>query len=111
MRFIFDGREFDTDKRVFVLGYAITKTWFWFDVNSDLCRNNIRNYKPAVKAAYITSVDLNAEKINGHVQNRVIGFHLDIPSGGRGELKVRDNCIVGRSAQECMRLYKERTTE
>ena len=41
MKFEFNGQEFDTEKRIFVLGYTIIKnSWFAFDGEESHCVTN-----------------------------------------------------------------------
>ena len=103
MKFNFDGREFDTDKPIYMLGYTIKDSWF----SVDLEREKRHIYKLSCKKLYVrtlTFTDLNY-KTEGGISS--IEFWT-----GRNNFysfpTTRKGSIIGRSPKECMKLFIER---
>ena len=100
MKFEFNGQEFDTEKRIFVLGYTILKnSWFEFDGEESRCVNNIRDYGPIVKSFFVDSLIFDVREINGHKKNVVTGLKLN-------DRFVKNGYILGHSSKECIEKFK-----
>ena len=107
MIFRFNGQEFDTDKRIFVLGYVIGKTWFPYRDNEPICKSHCLEYGPTVKSFYVRSVLFDTKKIDGRTHNFVTGLEFDF--GASRNSGVGREYIVGHSAKECLKIYQEKT--
>lgn len=100
MKFEFNGQEFDTDKRIFVLGYTIIKnSWFEFDGEESHCVNNIQSYGPVVKSFFVDSLTFGVREIDGRKKNVVTGLKLN-------NRVVKKGYILGHSSKECMEKFK-----
>ena len=104
MTFRFNGQEFNTDKRIFVLGYQILKTWFPYD-NDPHDKLRITEYGPTVKSFYVRSILFDTQMVNGRMQNVVTGLKFDFNGGVS---YVRTDHIIGHSSEECLKIYQER---
>lgn len=100
MKFCCNGREWNTDAPVYILGYCIKN---WFPVNT--------RYKDDMRKPKMVSVVCRKE----HISNLVIEHDgggswvsdfLVTSKDGYGHLNCRDH-IFGKSPQEAKRLYKE----
>lgn len=105
MLFQYDGREFDTDKPIYMLGYCIKDKDSWFPV--DISRDKTTRYPMYCKKLYVKSLtfaDLNYKTVGGVLS---IDFYT-----GRNNFYYTPTAksvnIIGRSPKECMKLYKER---
>lgn len=105
MTFTFNGQEFDTNKRIYVLGYQIIKTWFPYndDNHNSLM---VSEYGPAVKSFYVRSIFFDDREVDGRTQNTVVGLQFDFPSCPK--LRVGPGYILGHSSKECLKIYQER---
>lgn len=98
MKFEYDGREFDTDKPICVLGYTIL-SWFAYhrghegDVNSS----------GKVKKFYVQEMRF---KFNG--DKNVIKSMKLISLAQDDSIIIDEENIIGHSPKECMKLYRER---
>lgn len=103
MLFKYDGREFDTDKPIYMLGYTIKDSWFPIDMN----REKRPYYKMSCKKLYVKSItfsDLNFRTV-GEVLS--IDFYTGRNCFYYTPTAKTEN-IIGRSPKECMKLFKER---
>ena len=86
MLFKFDGREFDTDKPIYMLGYCIKDKDSWFPV--DLGRDRAIRYPMHCKKLYVKSLtfaDLNYKHVST-ILTSPWRFHKDFfPSLPRAE--------------------------
>ena len=103
MLFKYDGREFDTDKPIYMLGYTIKDSWFPLDME----REKKPYYKLSCKRLYVrtlTFADLNYKTVGGITK---VEFWT-----GRNSLHffpdTKLGTVIGRSPKECMKLFKER---
>lgn len=100
MKFEFNGQEFDTEKRIFVLGYTIIKnSWFAFDGEESHCVNNIRDYGPVVKSFFVEALFFGVREIDGRKKNVITGIKLNNGIATKG-------FILGHSPKECLEKFK-----
>lgn len=107
MLFNFDGREFDTNKPIYMLGYDLSYRWF----PVDLTQHKIYYYKLSCKKLFVKTLhfeDLNNKDNSGGVTS--VEFWA-----GRNNFcyfpYTNKGTIIGRSVKECMKLFKERGGE
>ena len=108
MKFEFNGQEFDTDKRIFVLGYTITKNWFPFDGEQPHCINNIQYYSPVVKSFFVESLVFGVRETEGRKKNMVVGLKLDFNKPAFNN-SIGKGYIIGHSSKECLDKFQKLT--
>ena len=105
MVFNYEGREFDTDKPIYMLGYTICNNWFPVEMK----RKTKYSYPLSCKRMFIQSIsfsrDYNRDGVKeGHNWIRNIEFESNLfytPD-------TKNGAIIGRSTKECMKLFYER---
>ena len=105
MKFEFNDQEFDTDKRIFVLGYIITKNWFPFDGKEPHCIKNIQYYGPVVKSFFVNSLVFDVREVDGRKKNVVVGLKLDFNKPAFNNSIGKGN-IIGHSSKDCLEKFK-----
>lgn len=113
MTFQYNKRNFDTDNRIYVLGYKITTSWFPFDTKDSWNKGRVEEYGATVVGALVKELVFDVREVDGKKKNVVVGMRLDFSraSGYSGNRVFDENCIIGRSAKECMKLYQEKTKQ
>lgn len=104
MTFTFNGQEFDTDKRIFVLGFQICKTWFPYRDEAHW-KQQTSEYGPTVKSFYVRSILFDTKMVDGRTQNVVAGLKFDFNGGVS---YVGTEHIIGHSSKECLKIYQEK---
>ena len=109
MTFEYAGRKFDTDKRIYVLGYKITTSWFPFDSKESSSRGRIDDYGATVAGALVKELVFDIREIDWKKKNVVIGLRLDFSKacGYSGSRVFDERCIIGHSSKECLKIYEE----
>ncbi len=106
MKFEFDGREFDTDKPICVLGYVIGKHWFCFD-KFDHDAERVKEYGTTIKKLYVNRLSFNLQEQNGKLENELVLINF-ISRKGDITARINSECIIGHSPKECIEIYKKR---
>ena len=111
MIFEYNGREFDTDNRIYVLGYKITSSWFPLYIDDPHSKSRVDEYGPTVVGAYVQTLLFDAREVDGKKKNVLVGLGFDFSkaSGFVGN-RAREGYIIGRTAKECLKVYQEKTT-
>ena len=109
MTFEYDGREFDTDKRIYCLGYKITTSWFPLDLKESFSKGRIDDYGATVAGALVKELVFDIREIDRKKKNVVVGLRLDFSKacGYSGNRVFDERCIIGHSAKECLKIYEE----
>lgn len=106
MKFEFDGREFDTDKPIYVLGYTILKSWFSMK-KENIPRVLDSGYKICCKKMRVCGMDFHFSQVTD--KNEVLLLRL-LSLNYRNEVKCdydRNICIIGHSVAECQKIFEE----
>lgn len=110
MKFEYEGREFDTDNRIFVLGYKITTSWFPLNVKESRTTSHFDDYGPTVVSAFVKEILFSLRELDGKKRNVVVGLRLDFSKASNCSYNTAfgDGYIIGRSPKECMKIYQEK---
>lgn len=106
MKFEFDGREFETDKPICVLGIDFGKDWCYFD-GSDISIVWIEEYGAVSKKLYVSKLVFNLQERNGKLENELVLINF-ISRKGDITARINSKCIIGHSPKECIEIYKKR---
>lgn len=103
MKFEFDGREFDTDKPIYVLGYEIKN--YWHPLRQD---NYLRTdfYPVKCKRTYVADLQFFYSTVEN--KNEIYSFKLYT----KGYTYVhcdydRNRIFIGHSVAECKKRFEE----
>jgi len=101
MEFLFDGKTWDTDKKVYVAGFVLIKTWFPLHKSGDWDVEKKIQYNPKCRQGYIS--ELHFDYNNGQ-QSFVKNITVFIPK----ECKSynANDCFVASSMKELHGLLK-----
>lgn len=109
MKFEFDGREFDTDKPIYVLGYDIVHRKYWFPMRKENVQRVLSdsNYNISCKKLYVMELDFLFDRSTE--SNEVVALKLNaLRSGVIVSCDYdRHMCIIGHSASDCKKKFKE----
>lgn len=111
MKFEFDGREYDTDKPICVLGVQRSRD-SWFAKSANEAAETLKNFsnydvKLKVKKLYVSELRFCKFSSNCYEKNNVEEMFLI--TSKRDEtawIKKDDYKVIGHSPQECLKIYR-----
>ena len=111
MKFEYEGRTFDTDNRIYVLGYKITTNWFPVKLTESRTTSQLDDYGPKVVSAFVRELLFDLKEVDGREKNVVVGirFNFSKAAGYSFNTVFGNGHIIGRSPKECLKIYREKT--